>query len=56
MIQWKIYKEQNIESVLMSSEQTQNRYLNYAFKWEVSKDLNEAHILMKSVLSSEDLK
>ena len=39
----------------MSLEQAHNRYLNYAFKWEASEDLKEAHMLMKPMLPSEDL-
>jgi len=55
MIQWKIYKEKNIANVLMSSEQTQNGCLNYALKWGTSKNLKEAHLLMKSVLPFKNL-
>jgi len=39
----------------MSSEQTQNGCLNHDFKWKASEDLKEAHMLMNSVLSCEDL-
>ena len=55
MLQWKLYKEQNIASILMSSQQAQNECLNYAFKWEDSKDLKEVHLLMNSMLSSKDI-
>jgi len=39
----------------MSSKQAQNGCLNYDFKWEVLEDLKEAHLLMNSMLLSEDL-
>ena len=49
---WKIYKEQNIASVLMSSEQAQNGCPNYAFKWEVLEYLKVMNLVLPSLYKS----